>query len=146
MIDGPWYITRAAVEDYMRLCEWPDEDKYFDKAEDALIGLSQKTALVRSQENGFDLYRGPVPNRLRLLVNPTPHANGDKPQLVKVLGEHDGVKRIRHAAAQREVKSFYVDTEEYELWKAAARLEDTSGIPEWIKRVCNEAAQRVRKP
>ncbi len=86
---GPWYITQRAAEEYRELRGWPDDDEHFDRAEDDLLELARQAHHVRTQDNGLELYRGPSPGRLRLLVSTAQRVEGELPQLVQVLAQSD---------------------------------------------------------
>jgi len=92
---GPWYVTKAAVEQYCAIREWnAKDDDAFARAEDELIELAiaiddagksgKKTA------DGLLTFRGPRPLRLRLIVNTSELAKYEKPQLLEVKPDHEG--------------------------------------------------------
>lgn len=86
----PWYISAAAVRDYLRITGQAvvDDGPIWDAAEQELI--DHAIAIVRDRKEGRQLdsgalqYRGGRPLRLRYLVVPTPRHEGDLPQLVRV--------------------------------------------------------------
>lgn len=89
MIDGPWFITRAALEDFARLT---------GRATAPRAELEQQIAgahLVRLQRDGSELWRGKKPLRLRFFVRTGAGAGGDAPQLVRVEADHAGRSQQR---------------------------------------------------
>lgn len=83
---GPWYITIAAMEQYLLL-----RGVNPDRATGDLLAMAEDT-LASGREpvrtaSGLLQYRGPRPERLSLTVNPTPRAEGNLPQLVGVSGQ-----------------------------------------------------------
>lgn len=95
-VQGPWYITVAAVKELMAIkgLRVADAGPDFDACEEELI--TQARAIVDSGKAGRELdsgaiqYRGGRPLRLRLTVNPAPRREGGKPQLVRVQADHEG--------------------------------------------------------
>ena len=82
----PWYVSARAVREYAGLAGLDASTVAgFNVAELALFDVAERAHLVREQANGLDLYRGPRPHRVRLLVSPAPRTEGAKPQLVQVL-------------------------------------------------------------
>lgn len=88
---GPWYITAAAVRDYLAITgQDPDaEGDVFDRASDALVTIAIATVASDRQptptDSGALRYRGPRPLRLRLIVTAAVRSEGGLPQLVTVL-------------------------------------------------------------
>jgi hypothetical protein len=89
---GPWYLSAAAVRQYHRIAtgsaDAPD-DEQFDAAALALQEAVGRARKVRDQRNGLELWRLSGRPRLRLLVSYAERPEGDLPQLVSVLPEHD---------------------------------------------------------
>lgn len=85
MISGRWFITPHAVRRYIERC-CPDMD--YDQARRHLAETSLRAHHVRDTSRG-QLWRGPSPERLRLLVGP---GDGELPALVTVLAGHDGAR------------------------------------------------------
>ncbi|MCC6744612.1 MAG: hypothetical protein IT175_12200 [Acidobacteria bacterium] len=91
MTDGPWYITRKAVEDYLAILGRRETGESFAIAERELIALARvvtapdREAVPGRTDAGLLRYRGPRPLRLQLLVSAAPHEHGELPQLVAVL-------------------------------------------------------------
>jgi len=89
---GPWYITRTAILDYHRIAtgsvDEPD-DEQFAAAKESLVDALKIAHHVRHRRNGLDLWRLQGSPRLRLLVSTAQRPEGDLPQLVRVLPEHD---------------------------------------------------------
>jgi len=87
---GPWYISAAAVRDYLRLTGQPAvlEGPIWDAAEVALmdisIGVSRKQPKV-SKTGALVYNTGRASNRIRLVVSTAKRVEGAKPQLVQVL-------------------------------------------------------------
>jgi hypothetical protein len=91
---GPWFITARAVRDYLTITHRDprDEDAFAD-GEDELLELVRRAAYVRNQRNGLQLWRVRGSPRLRLLVSTDKRQEGDLPQVVTVLPEHDRAGR-----------------------------------------------------
>lgn len=91
-IQGPWYLSARAVREYHRIAtgrvDDPDDDQ-FDAAAEALQEAVGRARKVRVQHNGLELWRLTGSPRLRLLVSTEHRPEGDLPQLVRVLPEHD---------------------------------------------------------
>lgn len=95
-IRGPWYISAAAVRDYMRIAGLSpaDDGPDWDLAEREL--LRQARAIVEAGKQGRELeanryqFRGGKPLRLRMIVSFERKAEGDLPQLIAVLPDHAG--------------------------------------------------------
>lgn len=90
-----WYITIAAVRQYMTLAglsgELEDDNPDFLTAQNALGGLSLAAKLVegKNTESGAVIYRGKVTiggkrRRIEYTVMPMPRTEGDLPQLLRV--------------------------------------------------------------
>ena len=97
---GPWYISVAAVRDYLWIMRRPDaiEGDGFERAERELIEMAER--VVAGEQDGRPLdsgairYRGPRPRRLALIVG---DGEGDRPALIAVLpGVDDGRGRGPH--------------------------------------------------
>lgn len=93
MANCPWYISAAAVRRYQALV--PRAARGFDDASDELIGLC--AAIWERYERNPDLapgitrtgaytYRGGQPLRLQIVVSMERRSEGDKPQVVDVVG------------------------------------------------------------
>lgn len=98
----PWYISVAAVEQYMEAKRVPvrSEGPEFDAAEEELMAIAIEAAGKKPRElkSGLLQYRSSGAGRklrLRLLVSPKPRKEGKLPQLVHVLPSHDGLRRKR---------------------------------------------------
>lgn len=95
-IQGPWYISVAAVRELLAIkgLDPDDEGSDFSDAERDLD--EQARAIVAAGKAGRDLdsgavqYRGGRPLRLRLTVAQAPRREGGKPQLVRVQADHEG--------------------------------------------------------
>lgn len=93
-IRGPWYISVAAVRDYLWITGQSDatDGPIFEGAEQALI--EQAIATMASQRSpailasGALRYRGPKPRRLSLIISASPLGAGDRPALIAVQAEH----------------------------------------------------------
>lgn len=85
---GPWFITPAAVLDYLAILGWPDTEANYLRARDDLLAMARLTLASSRQpvllDSGALRYRGPGPERLTLVVVPAPRQEGDLPQLVSV--------------------------------------------------------------
>ena len=99
MSEFAWYIGPAAVRRYLDVT---GENLSFDAAAEKLTKMcaeiykkyQQKPGLEpRLLASGASVYRGPSPERLRLMVAPEQEAAGRKPQLVDVLPGHSGFRR-----------------------------------------------------
>lgn len=91
MIVGPWFITRAALEDFARLTGGSRDD------------LQQQIAaahFVKCRDDGSEVWRGGKPLRLRFILRLGAAVGGDAPQLVRVEGDHAG----RSAQRSRQVR------------------------------------------
>jgi hypothetical protein len=89
---GPWYLSARAVREYHRIAtgrvDEPD-DEQFDAAAEALqeaVGLARR---IKVLPHGEELWRLRGRPRLRLLVSYAVRPEGELPQLVRVLPEHD---------------------------------------------------------
>ena len=83
---GPWYLSARAVREYGRLARLDTStDDGFDRAAMSLQEYVAQAHHVRDQDNGLQLWRGPRPLRLRLLVSTARRREGPLPQLVTVL-------------------------------------------------------------
>lgn len=87
-VQGPWYITVKAVQDYLRIKRKPvtSDGPEFERAERELIAMAIRAHAQdpKTTASGMLQYRGPKPAKLSLTVNPEPRAEGDLPQLVGV--------------------------------------------------------------
>ena len=81
-IEGPWFITRAALEDFGRLTG--REGRLPDRRE--LERAIEGAHFVKLQDNGAEIWRGKKPLRLRFIVRMGVGGGGDAPQLVRVEG------------------------------------------------------------
>lgn len=96
MPSGPWYISARAVREYAALARLgnPDDPAVWDRAERELIAMARETVASgrqpRRMRSGALRYRGPRPLRLTLIVVDAPRPEGPLPQLVRVLGQHEG--------------------------------------------------------
>jgi hypothetical protein len=99
MSEPAWYIGSAAVRQYL---EVTGEPLSFDAATEKVTGICaavrqkyerQPELKPRVLESGASVYRGPPPERLRLVVATDQVAAGRKPQLVNVLPGHSGFRR-----------------------------------------------------
>lgn len=91
MIEGDWFITSAAVVDYLRLCgEDPDDPKAFHAGATRLRELCAQARYLRDYAGGtYESWRVNATIRgrkvrLNLAVCITRRAEGDAPQLVAV--------------------------------------------------------------
>lgn len=87
-IAGPWYITATAIRQYLALLGQPvvkDGPVYRQAAEElqALATLCARKTPQQIADSGAEIYRGPRPRRLRLVVMPS-DGEGRAPQLVSV--------------------------------------------------------------
>ena len=81
-ITGPWFITRAALEDFGRLTG--REGRLPNRRElEAVIATAH---FVKVQNDGTEVWRGGKPLRLRFIVRTGAGVGGDAPQLVRVEG------------------------------------------------------------
>ena len=99
MSEFAWYIGAAAVRRYL---EVTGEALSFDAATEKLTKTcveihakyqQQPDLKPRLLPSGAYVYRGPSPERLRLVVAPAQESAGRKPQLVDVLPGHSGFRR-----------------------------------------------------
>lgn len=98
-VHGPWYITMQAVESYLRILGWPEDDDHWLRAEAQLVQMARETVASgrepRPTASGILRYRGPRPRRLGLVVSTAPHPDGPLPQLVDVIPAHGGMVHRR---------------------------------------------------
>ena len=99
MSEFAWYIGAAAVRRYLDVT---GETLSFDAATEKLSQMCVETHKKYQQRPGLEprllasgayVYRGPSPERLRLMVAPEQESAGRKPQLVDVLPGHSGFRR-----------------------------------------------------
>jgi hypothetical protein len=84
-IQGPWFITRAALDDYSRLVGSAAPAPRAD-----LEAQIASAHYVKTQGDGSEVWRGGKPLRLRFIVRISTGVGGDAPQLVRVEGDHAG--------------------------------------------------------
>lgn len=87
MIDGPWFITPHAVQRYIERCR---PRASYEEALHELVELSRGAVRKKTLESGAELWRGPKPLRLRMVVD---RGNGGAPQLVTVRPLYRGGRR-----------------------------------------------------
>lgn len=92
-----WYISAAAVRDYLRICGIPDTRYRFDLAAEQLDRLCEVAQFVDElrPSPGRLIYRVRteilgLPTRLELTVSTTPRPEGPLPQLVRVRDKDRG--------------------------------------------------------
>jgi hypothetical protein len=99
MSEFAWYIGAAAVRRYLDVT---GESLSFDAAAEKLTRMCAETHKKYQQRPGLEprllpsgayIYRGPSPERLRLMVAPDQESTGRKAQLVDVLPGHSGFRR-----------------------------------------------------
>ncbi|SRR6266496_144294 len=99
MSESAWYIGAAAVRRYLDVT---GEPLSFDAATEKLTKMCEEIQKKYQQQpaleprllaSGAYVYRGPSPERLRLMVTPDQESAGRKPQLVDVLPGHSGFRR-----------------------------------------------------
>lgn len=103
----PWYLSARAVTEFAKILHLdPEIDANFDRSEDLLIEVARSAKFERNQDNGLQLWLSSVPipernsvkerarlaraawssdPRLQLLVSTKQQAEGNLPQLVRVL-------------------------------------------------------------
>lgn len=140
----PWYITHRAVEDYCELHGWPDDDEHFDRGENELLELAERAHHVRDQDNGLQLWRGPTPGRLRLLVSTAKRPEGDLPQLVRVLPASDRTTTVASAEPHQRLDLPKLPRSTLTRWRDAAARADMS-LNNWVIDTLDRAA-RMRRP
>jgi hypothetical protein len=111
---GPWFVTRAAVADYMNITAGRLD---YDDARDELAQIAQDTVqstrIPRSADDGSLIYRGPKPLRLALVVKPATEP-GALPALIAVRPTHDGIHvTIEHGSTEG------YGEEDYRSWLGA---------------------------
>lgn len=99
-IEGPWFITRAALEDYARLRGKSQADAL--ELRPALMEEIARAHYVKQLADGSELWRGGKPLRLRFSVRTGAGVGGAAPQLVRVEGDHRG--RTLNASRARSVR------------------------------------------
>ena len=99
MSEFAWYIGPAAVRRHLDVT---GETLSFDAAAEKLTKTCVEIHKKYQQQPGLKprllasgayVYRGPSPERLRLVVAPAQESAGRKPQLVDVLPGHSGFRR-----------------------------------------------------
>jgi|SRR6187549_3607716 len=99
MSEFAWYIGAAAVRRYLDVT---GETLPFEAAAEKLTTMCVQIHQKYQQQPGLEprllpsgahVYRGPSPERLRLVVAPAQGSAGRKPQLVDVLPGHSGFRR-----------------------------------------------------
>lgn len=99
MSEFAWYIGAAAVRRYLDVT---GETLSFDAAAEKLTKMCAEIHTKYQQRPGLEprllpsgayVYRGPSPERLRLMVTPAQESAGRKPQLIDVLPGHSGFRR-----------------------------------------------------
>ena len=99
MSESAWYIGAAAVRRYLDVT---GEPLSFEAAAEKLTNMCAEIHKKYQQRPGLQprllasgayVYRGPSPERLRLMVAPDHESAGRKPQLVDVLPGHSGFRR-----------------------------------------------------
>jgi hypothetical protein len=94
-MDWKWYLTVAAVRQYMTLAglrgELEDDNPDFLKAQEALgeLSLTAKPVIGKDAQSGAVYYRGKVTihgkrRRIECTVMPIPRVEGSLPQLLRV--------------------------------------------------------------
>lgn len=164
-ITGPWYITRAALEDFGRLTgrgALPPREEL--EAEIA------KAHFVKQNNDGSEVWRGGKPLRLRFIVRLGVGVGGSAPQLVRVEGDHAGrsaprSRRVSLWDGEQQVELEVTD-EVHELGserRVAYRLADgqwfcgfrgrsrpdhfergqyTHNVPDWVRRQRGQTPRR----
>ena len=84
-IRGPWFITRAALDDYSRLT-----GRGAPAPREELEAEITRAHYVKRQGDGAEVWRGSKPLRLRFIVRTGAGVGGSAPQLVRVEGDHMG--------------------------------------------------------
>jgi hypothetical protein len=99
MSEFAWYIGATAVRRYLDVT---GETLSFEAAAEKLKQLCAETHQKYQRQPGLEprllasgayVYRGPSPERLRLMVAPEQESAGRKAQLVDVLPGHSGFRR-----------------------------------------------------
>lgn len=89
---GPWYITHAALEQYLDLMGRPlllNDDQRADAEGELRQQIAEAHFVKEGRASHTEIWRGPPPKRLRFLVRMPARREGDAPQLVRVEGSHD---------------------------------------------------------
>jgi hypothetical protein len=161
-ISGPWFITRAALDDFGRITATASPSR------EALEGEIARAHFVKLRSDGCEIWRGGKPLRLRLIVRMSVGVGGTAPQLVRVEADHAArsaprARRLRIWDGEMHVDLDVVDevNEIGPLRRVAYRIADgrwftgfrsrarpdamergqyTSNTPEWVR------LQRGQKP
>src|SRR5690606_19651126 len=89
----PWYITHAALEQYLDLTGRSlllSDDQRADAEGELRQQIAEAHYVKAGRAPHTELWRGPPPKRLRFLVRMPARREGDAPQLVRVEGSHAG--------------------------------------------------------
>lgn len=85
-VRGTFFVTPRAVEDLLAIRGWADTESNYLKAEKYILAMSEDAHLVLTQDNGLEQWRvGRRRGRLRFLASWADRAEGDLPQIVRVL-------------------------------------------------------------
>lgn len=91
-MSADWYVTEAAVESWIFMQRYPDDDTHFDRADDELaklVGLLDPVATLRETDGqGRQLHRTgrmhrhSLPSKTWLVVDPRSRKGGRLPALI----------------------------------------------------------------
>lgn len=167
VIDGPWFITRAALEDYGRLTGSGTAPPRSE-----LEAEIARAHFVRHNDDGSEVWRGGKPLRLRFIVRFANGVGGSAPQLVRVEGDHaarspprarliriwdgeqhvdlDVTDEVHETGPQRRVAYRLADGQWYTGFRGRARPDHfdrgqyTTNAPEWVRLQRGQKLRRGR--
>lgn len=64
-----WYVTDAAVRDWLRVFRQPDSDEAYDQAEEAILDLIPAASLKATDSLGRQMWRTGRPQQVRFVVD-----------------------------------------------------------------------------
>lgn len=162
-ISGPWFITRAALDDYGRLT-----GRGAAPPRSELEAEIARAHYVKQNADGSEVWRGAKPLRLRFIVRVGGGGGGNAPQLVRVEGDHAGrsaprsrivslwdgeqqvelevIDEVHEVGAYRRVAYRLADGQWFSGFRGRARPDHfergqyTRNAPEWVRH------QRGQKP
>lgn len=135
-IQGPWFITRSALEDYGRLLGRRDAPPRAELEAEII-----RAHFVKRQGDGSEVWRGSKPLRLRFIVRVGQGVGGDAPQLVRVEGDHS----LRELVTARSRPVRLWDGENYRDFEVTDEVNESGGARRVAYRLtCGQWVTAVR--